>query len=727
MKPVPATNWQVLTIIDNIELNHPAIERLGIVVIIIGLLLLVSTLGIMSLWFQQNRALFKKQHEAAQALIQSEKNLRSLFDNMLDGILVAETDSRFFCLANSAICRMLGYEKTELLKMRVNDIHPIENIEEVIEAFQKSLSGELELAHRIPMKRKDGSTFFADISATQIKFGDKSCLMGVFRDVTEQDIAERKILHLNSALSGIRHVNQLITRETDPIRLIDLACEKLFDARGFYSVLIGSLSQDLKISHLQGCGPMTEKFKTIDSVEEMPELIQQCLAEKIAIIDNDRDQNFTFALPFVYGDSLYGFMVVQIRNNVINLENEKSLLQEAADDIAFALHAMRLKEGLQESVEALEKTEEQLRQSQKLDAIGQLAGGIAHDFNNILMVQMGSCDLLLQSIENPEQESDLQLIYECSRKAATLTRQLLAFSRKQTLQVEITDLNQLLSNMISMLRRLIGENIKIETSLMENLSKILVDPGQIEQILINLAVNARDAMKNGGKIVISTNNIRSDEKEFVKLSILDTGEGMTPEIKEKIFDPFFTTKSKDKGTGLGLATVYGIVKQSNGWIEVESEIGKGSCFNIFFPKTEALETRKTGKPKNGKAREKGRNILLVEDEKNLRLLLKRLLVGMGFKVLPASNGIEALIKIKNSSPFPDLVVTDMVMPEMSGKELIKEIRKMAPDTRFLCMSGYTEDFQPLFNDDLNSREITFIQKPFSRQALLEKINEIFHA
>ncbi len=379
--------------------------------------------------------------------------------------------------------------------------------------------------------------------------------------------------------------------------------------------------------------------------------------------------------------------------------------------------------------------QEQLRQSQKMEAIGKLAGGVAHDFNNLLTVIQGYSELILKGL-NPDNRlcQDVREILNASERASSLTRQLLAFSRKQVLQPKVLDLNLHVSNMDKMLRRMIGEDIELVTLLAKDLGRIKADPGQIEQVILNLAVNAKDAMLSGGKLTIETANVELDENyarshiiitpgNYVILSVSDTGVGITPEIKERIFEPFFTTKEKGKGTGLGLSTVYGIVQQSGGNIWVYSEPGLGTTFKIYLPRieegTESLRPAAVStKPLGG-----SETILLVEDEEMVRKLACTVLEKNGYRVLEAPNGEEALrIAQEHSAKQIHLMITDVVMPGMSGRELADCLESVRPEMKVLYMSGYTDD--AIIHHGVLDPGIAYIQKPFAPDVLALKVREV---
>ncbi|OGF67173.1 MAG: hypothetical protein A2Y62_07110, partial [Candidatus Fischerbacteria bacterium RBG_13_37_8] len=376
--------------------------------------------------------------------------------------------------------------------------------------------------------------------------------------------------------------------------------------------------------------------------------------------------------------------------------------------------------------------QEQLQQSQRMEAIGRLAGGIAHDFNNLLTIIQGNCELSLNILpEKDPLKANIEEISLSAERAATLTRQLLAFSRRQLMEMKVMDLNMTLHNLDKMLRRVIGEDIELITILAKDLGKIKADQGQIEQVIMNLILNARDAMPRGGSLIMETSNFELDEHyvqahinvapgQYVLLSISDTGCGMTPDIKEKIFDPFFTTKGK--GTGLGLSTVYGIVKQTGGSISVYSEPSKGTTFKIYLPRIdEPFQKEKKQKMKESMSGG-GETVLIVEDDDMVRKLAVRILQQRGYKIIEAENPKQALSLCKKQSGKIDLILTDVVMPSMSGNELVKKIKKIRPEIKVLYMSGYPDNS---FNHHaFLEKGINYIQKPFSTANLAQKIRKV---
>jgi len=386
-----------------------------------------------------------------------------------------------------------------------------------------------------------------------------------------------------------------------------------------------------------------------------------------------------------------------------------------------------------EAEEALRKSEEQLRQSQKMEAVGQLAGGVAHDFNNLLGVILGCAELISECADLNQVRKRAEEIQKAGQRAADLTRQLLAFSRKQMLEPKIIDLNAKVSKITEMLARLVGENVEIRTSLPANLGKVRADPSQIEQILMNLVVNAREAMPNGGNITIETENVKLDEAyagshtsvlpgSYVMIAVSDSGMGMDAEISAHIFEPFFTTKAN--GTGLGLATVYGAVKQSGGNIWVYSEPGKGTTFKIYLPRVDGAVDGSGGAERSAATPKGTETILLVEDSASLRDVTKEFLQIAGYNVVEAKDGKDALRVARMHEERIHLLLTDVVMPGMGGRELANEIKQIHPETRILFMSGYTSN--AIVHRGVLDEELSLLTKPFTRSGLTQKVREMLN-
>jgi two-component system cell cycle sensor histidine kinase/response regulator CckA len=382
------------------------------------------------------------------------------------------------------------------------------------------------------------------------------------------------------------------------------------------------------------------------------------------------------------------------------------------------------------------KLEEQLRQSQKMDAIGRLAGGVAHDFNNILSVILSYSEMLLGDLDagQPMRE-DIQEIYDAGKRAADLTRQLLMFSRQQVLEPRVLDLNEVLGGMDRMLRRILGADVDLASVPSKPLGSVRVDPGSMEQIIMNLAVNARDAMPTGGKLTIETADVMLDEAyandhvdakagPHVMVAVSDTGMGMDRATQARIFEPFFTTKDKSKGTGLGLSTVFGIVQQSEGSIWVYSEPGQGTTFKVYLPRVDAeadsLRSMRSAAIVGGTE-----TILLVEDDDQVRAVSRGLLQKYGYHVIEARNAVDALQHLESESTAIDLLLTDVVMPQMSGPELARRARTLRPSLRVLCMSGYTDD--SIVRHGVLESRVAYLQKPFTPETLTRKVRDVLEA
>jgi len=379
--------------------------------------------------------------------------------------------------------------------------------------------------------------------------------------------------------------------------------------------------------------------------------------------------------------------------------------------------------------------EQQLRQAQKMEAVGRLAGGIAHDFNNILTAITGYADLLLEDLGATDpRRQDADEIHKAADRAAGLTRQLLAFSRQQVLQPTVLEVNTLVSDLEKMLRRLLGEDVALSTRLAPTTGRVKADPGQLEQVIMNLAVNARDAMPNGGKLTLETANVDLDDAyaadhyparagPFVMLAVSDTGIGMSEETQAHMFEPFFTTKEKGKGTGLGLATVYGIIKQSGGFIWVYSEVGQGTTFKLYLPRVEELAERASepaqlpARPPRGTE-----TVLVVEDEAPVRSVARQVLERHGYTVLEAPSAEAALDLAARYSGAIHLLLTDVVMPGLNGRQLASRLADLRPDARVIFMSGYTDE--AVTRHGVLEPGSAYVQKPFTPDAIVRRVREV---
>jgi signal transduction histidine kinase/CheY-like chemotaxis protein len=391
--------------------------------------------------------------------------------------------------------------------------------------------------------------------------------------------------------------------------------------------------------------------------------------------------------------------------------------------------------------EQREELESQLRQAQKMEAVGQLAGGVAHDFNNILTAIFGNVELAISELETflPDESRSLEglrQIEQSAERAAALTRQLLAFSRRQVTQPELLDLNTTLSNLQKMLRRLITENVALKVINGKDLEYALADPGQIEQVIVNLSVNARDAMPEGGTLTIETANVTLDEAyaahhpeanpgPHVMLAVSDTGHGIDPATRERIFEPFFTTKRLGEGTGLGLATVYGVVKQASGHIMVYSEVGRGTTFRIYLPVAQVADMKRATPVAERPPPTGTETVLVCEDDPAVRDLTANMLHSAGYTVLSASGASQAVELAKAETRPIDLLITDVIMPDTNGKALSAILTSLRPDLRTLYVSGYTANV--IAHHGVLDEGVAFLEKPFSRDKLLRRVRQVLDA
>ncbi len=440
------------------------------------------------------------------------------------------------------------------------------------------------------------------------------------------------------------------------------------------------------------------------------------------------------AIPVVAGEAESGFVgVVEFLATAARDEDAQiiALLATIGSQLGSLIRRKHAEETLKE-------TEAQLRQAQKMEAIGQLAGGIAHDFNNVLTAISGYSELLLFRLHPGDPIArDLEQIKLAAKRAANLTRQLLAFSRKQVLQPRVLNVNTVIEEITSMLSRLVGESVNLVTALDGDVGLAKVDPGQLEQVLMNLAANARDAMSDCGTLTIETRNVVLDETyarehaevkpgAYVLIAVTDTGTGMTREVMARIFEPFFTTKPKDRGTGLGLSTVYGIVKQSGGHVWVYSEVGRGTTFKAYFPRvTEAEEPFVFDSGRFALSPRGDETVLLVEDDELVRELARTVLSTNGYRVLVASNGGEALLTCEQHSGKIHLVLTDVVMPQMTGRQLHERLSTARPGMKVMFMSGYAEN--AIVHNGVLDHGTNFIAKPFSPNDLVRAVRGVLDA
>ena len=649
-----------------------------------------------------NVLLFIQLKRAEEAMRESEEKFRDLYDHAPVGYHEYDKEGRI-TKVNRTDLEMLGYTSEELIGQPIWKLNVGEEI--VREQVLAKLAGALPPGQNLERiyKKKDG-TIFPVLIQDRLTLDEKGQISGI--RCTIQDITEHKQSEEALRQSEERY-RTILENIEDGYYEVDLP--------GNFTFFNDSLCRMLGYSRDELIGMGNDRYTDQENRKKLFQAFNRVYRTGEPV------KGFDWEVIRKDGRKLYGEVSVSL---IRSSTGEPVGFRGIARDITERKRAEKEMAALQE----------QLTQSQKMEAVGRLAGGIAHDFNNLLTVIKGYTQLsLLDLKENNPLWENIQEIQKATERAANLTRQLLAFSRRQILDPKVLDLNSLLRDTEKMLRRMIGEDIELVTRLSEGLGKVKIDPGQIEQVVLNLAVNARDAMPSGGKLTIETANAQSDEGyalthlgltpgHYVRLSVSDTGVGMSREVQEKAFDPFFTTKEKGKGTGLGLSTVHGIVTQSGGKIWVYSDPGHGTTFKIYFPTIEGELDTLDGRNEPDSSPRGSETVLLVEDESSVRDLANRLLKQQGYRVLEAANGEEALrLAQETAGERIHLLLTDVVLPQMSGKELADQLKTFRPDLKVLYTSGYT-DFAVVHHGVLNSGT-HFLQKPFSLKTLSQKVRE----
>ncbi len=497
----------------------------------------------------------------------------------------------------------------------------------------------------------------------------------------------------------------LVEAADTPILLVDMEGRVLFRNKAFYTSLGFEEDEDIEMDRFARVHP--DDIRIIE--QQMPELLASGSVTLVEYRVRHKDGHWVFR------------------------DARCTLLRDASGkphSVLIFAHDISKRKQLEEQREALEN---QYMQAQKMEAVGQLTAGIAHDFNNLLMGITGNAQLLqLQLPADGPLHAKAEVILQTGLRAADLVRQLLIFSRKQVSAPQIVELNKIISGTVGMLDRIIAENITVELKLAPDLWNVKIDPAQIEQVLVNLAINARDAMPDGGQLTFATTNTELDESDFargleappgeyVKLEVIDTGIGMDQQVRTRLFEPFFTTKELGHGTGLGLATAYGIVKQSGGLIEVHSEVGRGSTFRIYLPRTTEIGLPVSA-PINQTMKQGHETVLLVEDDEAIRAVARDVLKEQGYAVLEAKDGRTAVQMVVHHPGLIDLLLTDVIMPGMSGRALAEDLVQRYPQLKVIYMSGY--DDEVISHHGMLEPGINLLQKPFSVFDMVQKVQEV---
>jgi PAS domain S-box-containing protein len=638
----------------------------------------------------------KKRIAADVALKQSRKRFQTVFRAAPIGIAIANPEG-YFIEVNRAFTKMLGYTEKELTTMGVKDIYPRKELKRVLHKFKAQTEGEKRLAQNIPCLRKDGSLIYVNINSTRVILDGATCNIGFFQDISKRVMAEDALRESEEKYRNI------LTNMEEGYFEVDLAGNLVFfnDAS---CELIGYPADELMgMNNRQFTSRRTAKkmFSTFNRVYRTGKPAQIAHFE---VISKDKVNKHLELSASLMKDS----------------EQQPIGFRGIVRDVTTRLKSQKEKERLAS----------QIQHVQKMESIGTLAGGIAHDFNNLLMGFQGNISLMLLDLEEDHPHVEyLKNMESYVLRGSELTRQILGFARRGKYQVKTTNINDLLDKSADMFSRAKKE-ITIHKKFQENLWPADVDRGQLEQVLLNLFVNAWQAMPGGGEIYIETEKVHLEDDydkpyeivpgPYVRISVTDTGIGMDNDTQQKIFEPFFTTKAVGRGTGMGLASAYGIIKNHNGIINVYSEKGHGTIFKIYLPASDKKVATESAKPQ--KLLKGTETIMLVDDEHMVIDIGKEILEKLGYEVITAASGTEALTVFKNNKKKIDLVILDMIMPDMGGRETFENLKACQPQVKVLLSSGYSIDGQA--TEILNSGCKGFIQKPFSLKQLSRKMREI---
>ena len=626
------------------------------------------------------------ERRAQQALRESEELYRQLFEVESDALLLLDQESGKLLAANRAATRLYGYTREELLSKNRTDLSAEPEL---------TLRACTEMQNFTPVrwhKRKDGTIFQVEISSCYFDLKGRTVSITAIRD-----ISDRRLMELALRKSEEKF-HKAFQSNPAAIAIADLKSHKYIEVNGSFQALTG-YSRDEMAGR---------------SWDEVSLWVDHPHRDKSLALLMQEGKLLNCEFQFRRKDGV-------MRTGLLSAE----LLEIEGRPCAIAATV---------DVTDRLRLEASLRQAQKLESVGRLAGGVAHDFNNLLTIINGYSEIILKATHSSDPvHLHAQEIKKAGTRAAGLTAQLLAFSRKQMIQPKPLDVNVIVTDADRMLRRLIGEDIRLTTSLDPELGQVMADSDQIHQVIMNLVVNARDAMPDGGELKIATGNVDLDASAvaaftelvpgpYIMLTVSDSGIGMSEETKQNVFEPFFTTKEQGAGTGLGLATVYGIVRQSGGWIDVLSTPGQGSKFRIFLPR---VETRAAAdQPGAGTAMDMSgeETVLLVEDQEEVRKYVVAILESYGYRVLEATDGDQASVIAQKHDGSIDLLLTDVIMPGMNGKDLADQIRRSRPKLKVIFMSGYPADM--IARRGVLEQDVAYLPKPFNPDSLATKVREV---
>jgi two-component system cell cycle sensor histidine kinase/response regulator CckA len=628
------------------------------------------------------------------ALLDSERRFRTIYDSVEEAIFVHDLDTGAILDANRKACEMFGYVREDLRRLTIEDLssgEPPYTQTDALAWLKKAAGGEAQL-FEWQAKDRTGRLFWAEITIKRVTIDGQDRLLTTWRDITERKRAEEARVRLATAIEQAGE-SVVITDTAGTIQYVNPAFERI---TGY--------------SQAEAIG---QNPRILKSGKHNPAFYQTLWATITA------------------GQVWQGRLVNRKKDG--SLYTEDATISPVRDESGAIVNYVAVKRDVTRELQL----EEQYYQAQKMEAIGRLTAGVAHDFNNILTAINGFSELVSLGMapDDPLQDS-VKKVLSSGQRAAGLVRQLMAFSRKQIVQPAVLNLNEVLANVDKMLRRIIGEDVELQSIPAPGLWLTRADPVQVEQIILNLAVNARDAMPDGGKLTIETANVTLDAAyaaghlgtppgEYVLLAVGDTGTGMSEEVKSHLFEPFFTTKELGRGTGLGLATVYGIVKQSGGDIRVYSEEGVGTTFKVYLPRVGPAVPRSAPAPVRVEMPAGRETVLLVEDDEGTRELARRILLGLGYTLVEARDGQEAL-RLAADYPGPiHLLLTDVVLPGMGGVAMAEQLVRSRPGLKTLFMSGYTDN--AIAHHGVLEPGLAFLQKPFGPMELARKVRAVLDA
>lgn len=663
-----------------------------------------------------------------------EEKFDVLFESASDGYYLNDLDGNFID-GNKAAEDIVGYRREELIgkNMLSSSLLSASQVPMVTAILNRNVRGQATGPHELTLNRRDGKQVEVEVSTFPIKIKNTTVVLGSLRDITQRKAAERELNEYRE------HLEELVGERTLKLREMNEQLQKEINERKAAEETLRkskekfqTLTENINVGIYRNSAGDSGKF-----IEANPALVKMFGYENREMFLSAHLSR-QFQVP-----NDWKRLNRKILQSGFVKDEELKLSRKDGTPFVASISAVAVKDdkgntrffdGIIEDITGRKKLEEQLLQSQKLEAVGRLSGGIAHDFNNLLTSIMGYAELSRLEIETESPVGNyLNQILETANYAKDLVQQLLAFSRKAMIQPKIINLNKIFGDFKKMLQRVLGEDILLEFVSDKKLGNVKADPGQIEQVTMNLALNSRDAMPTGGKLTITTKNVEVGSEivaqypymtagAYVLMAVTDTGCGMSREELSHLFEPFFTTKKKSHGTGLGLSTVYGIVKQNNGYINVHSKVGRGTMVEIYLPRVDKPTEREGSKPIVSKLLPGQETILVVEDEESVRETTVMILSECGYNVIAAHNGEEALKLWEQKGDQIDLLFIDVVLPNIGGLELSQQLKSIKPDLKVLFTSGYSDDV--VSQHGIVGRDFNFIPKPFSTALLTRKIREI---